>query len=167
MKSFKPRPYKEVPETLGEHLKKRRMLLGLYQKEVATRVGVDEWTYINWEHDRTKPALRYLPDVINFLDYDPFGAPDGLGEQIKSKRRRLRMSQGELASRLGIDAGSIRKAERGLKPIERIRSKLEAWLADSGGPTHPAVAIEPSRSCDFVKRGRRCKGTQRGSSMRR
>ena len=60
MKSLKPRPYKERPDSLGEHLRKRRIELGLFQKDVARRLQVNEWTYLGWEHDRKKPSVRLL-----------------------------------------------------------------------------------------------------------
>ena len=47
----KPKDYNTDPKTLGEHLKKRRRELGLYQKDVALRMEVNKWTYCIWEAD--------------------------------------------------------------------------------------------------------------------
>ena len=41
--------YPEKPQTLGEHLKKRRRELGLLQREAAERMGISTDTYANWE----------------------------------------------------------------------------------------------------------------------
>jgi transcriptional regulator with XRE-family HTH domain len=57
--------------TLGEHLRKRRMDLGITQKEAARRLEVDQWTVINWERGRTRPARRALPRIARFLGSDP------------------------------------------------------------------------------------------------
>jgi DNA-binding XRE family transcriptional regulator len=56
---------------LGEHLRKRRIDLGLTQKEAAQRIGADQWTVINWEQGRTKPAVRFVPRILAFLGFDP------------------------------------------------------------------------------------------------
>lgn len=46
--------------TIGDHLRKRRLDLGLLQREVTERLGVGEATVTNWELNRTIPALRFL-----------------------------------------------------------------------------------------------------------
>lgn len=48
-KSQKPKDYSETPQTLGEHLKKRRRELSLLQREAAKKMGVVVETLINWE----------------------------------------------------------------------------------------------------------------------
>jgi transcriptional regulator with XRE-family HTH domain len=57
--------------TWGDHIKKRRLELGLYQKQVAKQLGVDETTVHNWERNYTRPALRFLPGIVRFLAYEP------------------------------------------------------------------------------------------------
>lgn len=47
LKALRPLPYAREPKTLGEHLRKRRLELGLLQKEVAKRLNVDESTVGN------------------------------------------------------------------------------------------------------------------------
>jgi DNA-binding XRE family transcriptional regulator len=47
-------------ETLGDHLRKRRLDLGLLQKEVGSIIGVDETTIYNWENNRASPSLHAL-----------------------------------------------------------------------------------------------------------
>jgi DNA-binding XRE family transcriptional regulator len=59
-----PREFK----TLGDQLRKRRLELGLLQREVADRLGVDETTVYNWERNRTAPASRWFPKIFTFLD---------------------------------------------------------------------------------------------------
>ncbi|MFK5925465.1 MAG: helix-turn-helix transcriptional regulator [Desulfuromusa sp.] len=38
------------PVTLGDHLRQRRIELGLYQKDVAAKLGVTTSTVWNWEY---------------------------------------------------------------------------------------------------------------------
>jgi DNA-binding XRE family transcriptional regulator len=52
-------------------VKKRRLDLGLLQKEVAEKIGPDPWTIANWEKGKTEPGARIIPAIIGFLGYDP------------------------------------------------------------------------------------------------
>jgi transcriptional regulator with XRE-family HTH domain len=69
-----------TPKKIGEHIRKRRLDLGLLQLEVATMIEVTESTIWNWEHG-TEPELRHMPKIIEFLGYVPFECPgDPLGK---------------------------------------------------------------------------------------
>src|SRR5258706_15899357 len=49
------------PTTLrhvGDHLRRRRLELGLLQTEVASQLGVDRCTYALWEILRTRPTPK-------------------------------------------------------------------------------------------------------------
>jgi DNA-binding XRE family transcriptional regulator len=85
--------YPEEPQTLGEHLKRRRLDLGLRQKEASERLGVTKNSYENWEHDKHEPEFRYWPEIIVFLGYDPRPEPATLAERIRETRRRQGISQ--------------------------------------------------------------------------
>ena len=76
LRAPKPPPpgYPSDPTTLGEHIRKRRLDLGLTQKELAGLLGVDEWTVINWEVRGRKPAVGSMPVVVKFLGHLPDGA---------------------------------------------------------------------------------------------
>ena len=73
LRSSKPKPpnYPCVLNTLGDHIRKRRLELGLYQREVASKIGVDESTVYRWERNETSPPSRFIPQIINFLGYNP------------------------------------------------------------------------------------------------
>src|SRR5713226_8085882 len=53
--------------TLGDHLRKRRLDLGLLQSAVARELGVAETTVYNWERDRAAPSIRCIPAIVKFL----------------------------------------------------------------------------------------------------
>lgn len=57
-----PKGYILAPETVGEHIRKRRLDLGLLQIEVAQIIGVTESTVGNWEHG-IEPDLRHMPKI--------------------------------------------------------------------------------------------------------
>lgn len=78
--------YPEEPRTLGEHLRKRRLDLGLTQGQVAERFSATVQTVCNWEKGRSQPEPRHYPAVIAFLGYDParslghWGSASGLSD---------------------------------------------------------------------------------------
>ncbi len=59
------------PSTLGDHLRYRRLMLKLLQRQVAQQLGASKETVYSWEHNRTKPALKYMPAIVGFLGYRP------------------------------------------------------------------------------------------------
>lgn len=67
LKCKKPKGYSENPKTVGEHIRKRRMELGLTLKEAGKLLGVTEYSVINWEHERVKPASANIPAIVRFL----------------------------------------------------------------------------------------------------
>lgn len=124
-------PYPPNPKTLGDHLKKQRLDMGLRQKDVALRLAVNDWTICNWENNKTVPAVRYLPRIIAFLGYDPFPVPQSLGEEIVAARRKLGLSRKWLAKRLGMDEMTLARYETGAAvPQGGQASKLERFVAD-------------------------------------
>ena len=63
--------YPEHVTTLGDHIRKRRLDLGLHQKDIAVVVNATTPTITNWEKNRCDPALRVIPKIIKFLGYNP------------------------------------------------------------------------------------------------
>jgi transcriptional regulator with XRE-family HTH domain len=68
-----PKGYPSELRTVGDHLRKRRLDLGLRQKDVARRLGANVNTVTNWEVGRTAPAARYAKGIVRLLGYAPFG----------------------------------------------------------------------------------------------
>jgi DNA-binding XRE family transcriptional regulator len=58
-------------ETIGDHLKKRRLDIGLNRREAAARIGADPDTMRNWEEGQTKIETRSIPAIIRFIGYNP------------------------------------------------------------------------------------------------
>ena len=70
---------------------------------------------------------------------DPTPTGTAIAEQVRSVRRRLGLTQAELAARLGLDAGTVADLEAGRRsPSARVRSAvvhvLEDAQPDPGGP---------------------------------
>jgi len=93
--------YPANPKSLGEHVKKRRMDLGLKQAEVAGLVGVDKWTVLNWERGKTEPVVRYYSAILAFLGYNPLPVGETFQERLKAARQARGLSWKRLAEELG------------------------------------------------------------------
>jgi transcriptional regulator with XRE-family HTH domain len=115
LRSPKPKSpkYPKQLKTLGDHIRKRRLNLGLLQKQVAAQIGVDETTIYNWESNATSPQIHVLPQVMRFLSYNPLPAPESLAGRLLLTRKALGPTQKEMAERLGIDATTLARLERG------------------------------------------------------
>lgn len=135
LKALRKKDYSETPQSLGEHLKKRRKELGLLQREAAIQMGVDTFTYINWEKDRTIPIASRFRPVIEFLGYDPTPAPTSLAGRVEAKRRATGMTFDQVAQHLAWDPGSLTRYLNGTWPIPvDRRAAMEAFLAADAAP---------------------------------
>lgn len=116
----------------GDHICKRRIELGLRQREVGDLLGVDSASVNAWERNCRQPVLRRYAAIRAFLGYDPENVPADapLGLRIASRRRKMGLSQGALAGLLGIDEGTVRRWERGSpsRPGRRVREIILRWL---------------------------------------
>ncbi len=109
------------PQTLAEHLKKRRLELHILQKDLAERLGVHEQAIGLWERGAGVPMTRHLPKIIAFLGYDPEAEPESLPGRIAYARCRLGFTQNDLAEALEIDTVSIWRWESGQAAPPAVR----------------------------------------------
>jgi transcriptional regulator with XRE-family HTH domain len=105
--------YPKEINTLGDHIRTRRLNLKLLQKQVAKQIGVNAATITNWERNASTPAIGHMPGIIRFLGYDPLPAPISLPGRLLNFRRELGMTQREMAERLGVDPSTLRDWESG------------------------------------------------------
>jgi transcriptional regulator with XRE-family HTH domain len=119
-----PRGYPLSPRTIGEHIRKRRLDLGLLQIEIAKMIGVTESTIWNWEHG-TEPELRHMPKIIEFLRYVPFECPEDPMGRLKYFKQVKGLSYEQLGEVMGRDpeqltdwlSGRIKPCRRNLQVI--------------------------------------------------
>lgn len=64
--------YPKELKTLGDQIRKRRLDLGLMQKEVAKIIGVTKGTVKCWERRKHIPHIRYYSKITKFLGHHPF-----------------------------------------------------------------------------------------------
>ena len=102
-KALKPKETDFEPQSLGQHLKKRRIVLGLSQTAAASELGVSPFTVLNWEKARTEPPIGCMSRILRWLGYDPFPQPQPLSERMVAVRRTNGWTIGEAAKELGVD----------------------------------------------------------------
>src|SRR5262249_461492 len=129
----RPANYPKTLDTLGDHIKSRRLTLKLFQRQVADNLGTDETTMFRWEHNMARPQIRYFPRILKFLGYDPFPASVTLSDKLHAARRRLGLTQTAFAKLLGVDLVTLRKWEqcrarpnkRSPKIINRVVAQID------------------------------------------
>lgn len=103
-------------------------------------MGVNEWTYTNWEKAYYEPVDRFYPAIIAFLGYEPWPAPETLGEAMRAERRRRGLPLKRAAALVGVDEGTWMRWERGeCKLLTRARNVIDAFLQLSTKDVFPAA----------------------------
>jgi transcriptional regulator with XRE-family HTH domain len=125
--------YPKEINTLGDHLRSCRLDRNLFQRQVAEQIGVDMTTVCNWESNASSPAIRYIPAILQFLEYDPFPSGYTLAERLASVRKVLGLSQRKLALSLGVDPGTLQSWEAEQhEPTRRSVERVERFLGTFG-----------------------------------
>jgi DNA-binding XRE family transcriptional regulator len=144
-------PVSKKPSTIGEHLRKRRFLLGLRQSQAAQQLGVSKRTLGLWERDKVCPSWKLQTRVVTFLGYDPFtdpalgmpggnkpdgvafssicGAPQTFGQLLFRHRIQFKKTRQEFAKELGISVKTLRGWEIGLhRPSGNQENRIKLVL---------------------------------------
>jgi DNA-binding transcriptional regulator YiaG len=131
LRAPKPRPeyYPKEINSLGDHIRTRRLDLKLLQKQVAEQIRVSGATITNWERNASAPVIRYIPAIVQFLGYNPTPPPSSLPERLVSARKELGLTQRKMAARWGVDPGTLRDWEAGRHcPTETSRNLIKNSL---------------------------------------
>jgi transcriptional regulator with XRE-family HTH domain len=141
LKSLIPKSYDFEPKTLGDHIRRRRLMLSLTQDETAERLRVNAWTVLNWETGETKPAIQFIPALVAFLGYDPEPmSVETLAGRLVSRRRELGWSQSVAARSLGIDPSTWAGWEAGARvATEAHRQLVKGFLGGVGAPCMDSI----------------------------
>ncbi len=127
-----PRPYPFDPITIGDHLRKKRLDLGLLRKHVAARLNTSIDCTRNWENTWNEPDLGAMPKIIEFLGYCPYDSALPIYEKLVIWRKHCGLSQKAMARLVGIDPstlgrlekGAIRSSDMQMSYVSRVKEKL-------------------------------------------
>ena len=133
LRAEKPKHFQYARElkTLGDHIRKRRLDLGLLQKQVAKQIGVDQTTIWNWESNESIPQVQFIPAIIKFLGYNPLPSPDLPHQRLVFYRQVLGLSQRGLGKRIGVDPKALGLSERGKRPLSKRLLKFLEGVSKS------------------------------------
>jgi transcriptional regulator with XRE-family HTH domain len=115
--------------------------LKLLQRQVAEQLSVDKTSIHNWETNRTKPSFEYTPAIIRFLGYNPLAPSDAWADRLVQCRTVLGLSQMESARRIGVDASTLARLERGERePSGAFAARALRFLASAEATWSPTTA---------------------------
>ena len=99
------RPSAEYPaeiQTLGDHIRKHQLDLGLLQKQVAVQLPTTPRAH-NWESGHISPGFWCFSAIRLFLGYLPIPDTGTLADELEVHRFVRGWSQKEAARDLGVD----------------------------------------------------------------
>lgn len=123
--------YPKLLKTVGDHLRTRRLDLGLLQRDVAGLMCTDLKNICNWELNHKQPSLHYLPRIVEFLGYDFWTERAGsIGGLLRMYRNTHGLTQKKFAKVIGIDPTTLSRIERGKRnPMPSTVKKITQFLA--------------------------------------
>jgi len=67
------RRYPTSPQTLGEHLRKKRidMQLSMTQLAELLGLGITNFAIEKWEKNQNRPTAEHQTRIVDFLGFDP------------------------------------------------------------------------------------------------
>ncbi len=104
-------------------------------------MGINHFTYINWEKDKTKPVSSQFRPVIDFLGFDPTPAPATLAERLAAKRRAMGMTFEQTAVHLGWDPGTLTRYLNGTWRMPAGRADALERFLDGLFPGEPPRSV--------------------------
>ena len=146
LRGHRPAPGPKDLRTSGDHLRRRRLELGLSQADLASRLSVSPKTIRNWETSHRTPTTRSLGPIRDFLGYDPLPQLSSVARRLREYRLARGWTRAKLATQLGVRTVTISRWERG-RTLPR-RGHLERVLdlvGDRRAGPH-ASAAEDERS---------------------
>lgn len=124
-------PYPKELKKIGDHIKKKRLDLGLYIKDAAKLIGASENTVNDWELRDRAIRAKAFPKIIAFLGYIPFEVGGSPAEQLLAYRRIRGLTHQELAEEWKIERGCLERWEKGMMPRKLKYRELLDGIADT------------------------------------
>lgn len=119
------------PETLGQHLRSRRLVLNLTQAQTAKRLNTLREHYERWERDEVAPTASFWPRLIGFLGMYP-GNVQTPADWVLKARRLLGLSQFAFGRKIRVIAEKVREWEHGAsEPPPHLLAKVQQLVTDT------------------------------------
>jgi DNA-binding transcriptional regulator YiaG len=124
--------YLKNPVTIGDHIRRKRIELGILQKDVAYELNVSEDTVTYWENNRAKPMINHMPAIIRFLKFIPLTINrESLSGKIKWYRYIHGLSYKAFGKLLQTDASTVSSWEKEKSHPQPIAKKVLEILLSS------------------------------------
>ena len=135
LQAQKPLPeiLRTEPKTPGDHLRRRRFVLGHTQAHAAEAIGVGLTAVWRMEGEGTQPHPRTLPAFERYLGYPLAPASAELGDRIRAWRKKLGISRKEAGRRLGVTGRTLARIEDDEEATLGVRVRIAAALDASMG----------------------------------
>lgn len=114
LRAIKPKPstYPKSLDTICDHLRQKRLDLGLRHRDIAELMGVNVNTTESWENHHHFPEEKHVAKIIEFLGYNPIPKGETIGEQLYHFRLTNGYSRVEIGKIIGADDMSIVRWEK-------------------------------------------------------
>jgi transcriptional regulator with XRE-family HTH domain len=120
-------------ETVGDHVRERRAVLGLTQAQAAAEIGVCRDALARWETRPMVPDVLTMPAVLGFLGYNPLPPARTFSELLLRTRRSHGLHLAALAEAISVPFNTLHAWERGLNaPAAARKALVEERLAELG-----------------------------------
>jgi len=137
----RPKGYPEAPETVGQYLKRRRLDLGMLQKEAAKVLGTNPLVYGSWERGQVVPGANQMARIVRFLGTAPLVKSASLPGRLREFRRQAGLTQAQLAARVRATQATVSDWELGVHvPPPRFWPRIISALGVDPAPTPTTMA---------------------------
>ena len=111
-------------ESIGDHLRKKRLERSLSVKEVLQYFSITSPSnYNNWEVKKSiQIPVQHYPEIVSFLNYCPIETFVTEGEKLALYRKYAGLTQRELAEKIGCRDATITKWEKGQNRIPKLQT---------------------------------------------
>jgi len=145
LRGHRPAPGPKDLRTSGDHLRRRRLELGLSQADLASRLSVSPKTIRNWETGHRTPTGRSLGPIRDLLGYDPLPQLSSVARRLREYRLAGGWTRAELATQLGVLTITVSRWERGkTAPRRDYLDRLLALLGTCAVAAHPPRPTDPA-----------------------
>ena len=115
--------------SLGAELKRRRLELGITQKQAALRLGILPANYARFERNVHIPHIKKRKEINKFLGFNYWDdGSNSLGNRLLQYRLQNQLSAKELGKVIGVSRNTIKRLELGNKVSGETKALINHWF---------------------------------------